>query len=85
MGATASARPISGRSVVYLNAINGALGYLSSATHYVHEAYQVWQPPFARGSLEQLTETMERAMRQVDDQDHKLELERATVSPRAHV
>jgi hypothetical protein len=42
------------REVVWLNLVNGSIGYLPPEPLYGVEAYQVWQTPFDRGSLEQL-------------------------------
>ncbi|WP_437200859.1 alkaline ceramidase [Planctomicrobium sp. SH664] len=38
--------------VVCMNMINGWIGYLAPAELYDEDLYQVWQSPFARGSLE---------------------------------
>lgn len=43
-----------GTAVAWLNLINGSIGYLPPAAAYDTDIYQVWQTPFARGSLEQL-------------------------------
>ena len=40
------------RQVVWLNLVNGCLGYLPPAGMYDVDLYQVWQTPFDRGSLE---------------------------------
>jgi hypothetical protein len=42
------------RTVVWLNLVNGSIGYLPPAPLYDVEVYQVWQTPFDRGSLEML-------------------------------
>jgi len=42
------------RAVVWLNLVNGSVGYLPPAALYDVEVYQVWQTPFDRGSLEML-------------------------------
>lgn len=42
------------RPVVWLNVMNGSIGYLPPATLYDVDIYQVWQTPFERGSLEKL-------------------------------
>jgi hypothetical protein len=42
------------RAVVWLNLVNGSIGYLPPAPLYDVEVYQVWQTPFDRGSLELL-------------------------------
>jgi hypothetical protein len=48
-----------GRAIVWLNLVNGSLGYLPPAEMYASEVYQVWQTPFARGSLETLAAACE--------------------------
>ena len=40
------------REVVWLNLVNGSVGYLPPAPLYEVEIYQAWQTPFDRGSLE---------------------------------
>ena len=40
------------REVVWLNLVNGCIGYLPPSPLYDVEVYQVWQTPFDRGSLE---------------------------------
>ncbi|MFK5923160.1 MAG: neutral/alkaline non-lysosomal ceramidase N-terminal domain-containing protein [Verrucomicrobiota bacterium] len=40
--------------VIYLNLANGSMGYLPLAELYDEDVYQVWQTPFAAGSLEKL-------------------------------
>jgi hypothetical protein len=40
------------REVVWLNLVNGSVGYLPPAPLYDLEIYQAWQTPFDRGSLE---------------------------------
>ena len=42
------------RAVVWLNLVNGSVGYLPPEPLYDVEIYQVWQTPFDRGSLEML-------------------------------
>ncbi|MEX1075987.1 MAG: alkaline ceramidase [Pirellulales bacterium] len=42
------------RAVVWLNLVNGSIGYLPPAPLYDVDVYQVWQTPFDRGSLETL-------------------------------
>jgi len=51
------------RTLVYLNLINGSIGYLPPAELYGLDLYQVWQSPFDRGSLEMLADAFERAVR----------------------
>jgi hypothetical protein len=45
-------------AIVCMNLINGSIGYLPPAEFYDVDVYQVWQTPFARGSLERLLEAM---------------------------
>lgn len=42
------------RAVVWLNLVNGSIGYLPPAPLYDVDVYQVWQTPFDRGGLETL-------------------------------
>jgi hypothetical protein len=42
-------------SVAVINLVNGSAGYLPPKECYEHNMYQVWQTPFAVGSLEKLT------------------------------
>jgi len=44
------------RAVAVMNLVNGSAGYLPPKEFYDQNIYQVWQSPFAAGSLEQLTE-----------------------------
>lgn len=46
------------RAVICVNLINGSIGYLPPADLYDADVYQVWQTPFARGSLERTTNAM---------------------------
>jgi hypothetical protein len=43
-----------GHAVVYMNLANGSIGYLPPRELYGEDLYQVWQTPFAAGSLEKL-------------------------------
>jgi hypothetical protein len=45
-----------GHAVVWLNLVNGSIGYLPPADLYGTDVYPVWQTPFDRGSLERLEE-----------------------------
>ncbi len=47
-----------GFAVICLNLINGSIGYLPPEEDYDNDIYQVWQTPFDRGALEELTEAM---------------------------
>lgn len=42
------------RPLLYLNLVNGSIGYLPPAELYEEDVYQAWQTPFASGSLETL-------------------------------
>lgn len=53
------------RPVVVGNLINGSLGYLPPADCYDQNIYQVWQTPFALGSLEIVLEAMTRSICQI--------------------
>jgi len=50
------------RAIVWVNLINGSIGYLAPAELYDQELYQVWQSPFERGSLEQLEQAAVEAI-----------------------
>ncbi len=52
-------------AVAYLNLANGSIGYLPPAERYDDDLYQVWQTPFARGSLERLEEAVAEAFRRL--------------------
>ncbi len=43
-----------GQPVASLNLSNGSIGYLATPELHAHDIYQVWQSPFAKGSLERL-------------------------------
>ncbi len=51
------------RTIIYINLINGSIGYLPPAELYSSEVYQVWQTPFERGSLESLAAAYEKCDR----------------------
>ncbi|MCA9066079.1 MAG: alkaline ceramidase [Planctomycetaceae bacterium] len=53
------------RAVICMNLINGSIGYLPRRELYDHNIYQVWQTPFERGGLEQLTDIMADAITQL--------------------
>jgi hypothetical protein len=42
------------RAVVWLNLVNGGVGYLPPADLYDLDIYPAWQTPFGRGSLERV-------------------------------
>jgi len=43
-------------AVAVMNLVNGSTGYLPTRNMYGKNVYPVWQTPFAKGSLERLTE-----------------------------
>jgi hypothetical protein len=45
------------RAIAVINLVNGTIGYLPPRAMYAHNIYQVWQTPFAAGSLETVIET----------------------------
>ena len=51
-------------TIVFMNLINGSIGYLPPAELYDVDVYPVWQTPFDRGSLEQTCETMTHMIRE---------------------
>ncbi|QDU49849.1 alkaline ceramidase [Gimesia panareensis] len=53
------------RTIVCLNLINGTTGYLTPEELYDLDLYQVWQTPFARGSLEKLIAGMTEAIQEI--------------------
>jgi hypothetical protein len=50
------------RTIVWLNLINGSVGYMPPAALYDGNVYQVWQTPFERGSLEMLAKAAQDAI-----------------------
>ena len=50
------------RPILFLGLLNGCIGYTPPAELYDREVYQVWQTPFARGSLEALTKAFTDAI-----------------------
>jgi len=54
-------RRLPNRAVAVMNIVNGWAGYLPPREMYGQDLYQVWQTPFAAGSLELLTESAARA------------------------
>jgi hypothetical protein len=61
-----------------MNVTNGAgAGYLPVADSYdAEDLYQVWQTPYARGSLEQLTDTVEQGLRELLREEDRADTER---------
>ena len=51
------------RAVIWMNLINGSLGYMPPAALYDEDLYQVWQTPFERGCAERLVTETEQAVR----------------------
>jgi hypothetical protein len=49
--------------VLFMNLVNGSVGYLAPAELYDENIYQVWQTPFAATSLEHLAEICRRTIR----------------------
>lgn len=47
---------LAGHTVVWLNVVNGWIGYLPPRPLYDADIYQVWQTPFDRGGLERVTQ-----------------------------
>jgi hypothetical protein len=52
-------------AVICMNVINGWGGYLPPADLYDVDVYPVWQTPFDRGCLERITDTMTRAIKEL--------------------
>ncbi|PIU67002.1 MAG: alkaline ceramidase [Armatimonadetes bacterium CG07_land_8_20_14_0_80_59_28] len=55
--------------VVFMNLVNGSIGYLPPAERYDQDCYQVWQTPFARGSLEALSDAVESTIQHLIAED----------------
>jgi hypothetical protein len=55
------------RPVASLNLSNGSIGYLATPELHAHDIYQVWQSPFAKGSLERLIAAASRAIEELGD------------------
>ncbi len=65
-------RRCSGRRVLWINLLNGSLGYLPPQNLYDENIYAVWQTPFARGSLERTIDAMVELVERLFD-GHGLE------------
>ncbi len=52
-------------TLVCMNLVNGSIGYLPPEELYDRDIYQVWQTPFARGSLERVVEQASSAISQL--------------------
>ena len=52
-------------AVAVMNIVNGSAGYLAPAEMYERDIYQVWQAPYARGSLERLIAAATMAVEQI--------------------
>ena len=50
------------RRIAVMNLVNGSLGYLAPRDRYASDIYQVWQSPFAEGSLEILLSAAENLL-----------------------
>ena len=50
------------RAVTVMNLVNGGIGYLARAELHEQDLYQVWQSPFARGSLERVLSSATAAL-----------------------
>ena len=50
------------RMLLCMNLVNGSIGYLAPGSEYDRDVYQVWQTPFARGSLELTMEAMANSL-----------------------
>jgi hypothetical protein len=55
-------RRFADRTVVCMNLINGSIGYMPPREVYDQDLYQVWQTPFAAGSLEATLEAMSETL-----------------------
>jgi hypothetical protein len=51
--------------VASLNLVNGTIGYLAPREFHTLDIYQVWQSPFAAGSLERLSAAASAALREL--------------------
>ena len=54
------------RPVVSLNLANGGIGYLAPRELHALDIYQVWQSPFAAGSLERLIGAAGNALHELE-------------------
>lgn len=55
-------RRFADRTIVCMNLVNGSIGYLPPREVYDQDLYQVWQTPFAAGSLEVALEAMSQTL-----------------------
>jgi hypothetical protein len=58
-------RQFSSRALAVMNLVNGSAGYLPPLEMYEHNIYQVWQSPFAAGSLELLVQSAVQAIKKM--------------------
>ena len=58
-------RQLSPKAIAVMNVVNGSVGYLPPGELYGKDIYQVWQTPFAAGSLELLIKTAIQVARKV--------------------
>jgi hypothetical protein len=49
-------------AITVMNLVNGGTGYLAPASLHGEDLYQVWQSPFARGSLERVLAAASEAL-----------------------
>ncbi len=54
-------------TIIVMNLINGANGYLPESHLYREDIYSVWQTPFDKGGLEILIETCKKAIQKICD------------------
>jgi hypothetical protein len=57
-----------GRAIAVMNLVNGSAGYLPPRELYDKNIYQVWQSPFAEGSLELLIDSARRSIEKLYSQ-----------------
>jgi hypothetical protein len=53
------------RRIAVMNLVNGSAGYLAPRERYSKDIYQVWQSPFAEGSLEILLDAAEKLLKEI--------------------
>jgi len=58
-------------AVVVMNLVNGTAAYQPPQELYAQDLYQVWQTPFAEGSLEKLTQAYESAIQRIIESTEK--------------
>jgi hypothetical protein len=55
-------RAFPGSAITVMNLVNGGTGYLAPAPLHGEDLYQIWQSPFARGSLERVLAAASEAL-----------------------